>query len=114
MNPTRIQLSRAKGWRMPENTLKVDRTTKWGNPFMVGKHGTAAECVDLFEKLAHGYVCISKGLDLARAQSDFLKHWSASRAELRGKNLACWCRSGWACHADVLLSLVNAKISKAV
>lgn len=29
----RIQLSRRKGWRMPENTVKVDRTTKWGNPF---------------------------------------------------------------------------------
>lgn len=31
--PVRIQLSRRKGWRMPENTVKVDRTTKWGNPF---------------------------------------------------------------------------------
>jgi hypothetical protein len=25
------------------------------------------------------------------------------RAELTGKNLACWCRSGAPCHADVLL-----------
>ena len=31
--PIRVQLSRKKGWRMPENTVKVDRTTKWGNPF---------------------------------------------------------------------------------
>jgi len=74
----------------------------------VGKHGTTAECVDLFEKLAHGYVCISKGLEVARAQSDFLKHWSESRTELRGKNLACWCRQSQPCHADVLLHLVNA------
>jgi len=29
-------------------------------------------------------------------------------AELRGKNLACWCRIGEPCHADVLLSLANA------
>ena len=41
MNPQLIRLSRAKGWRMPPNTVKVDRTTKWGNPFIVGKHGTA-------------------------------------------------------------------------
>lgn len=27
--------------------------------------------------------------------------------ELRGKNLACWCRSGEPCHADVLLELAN-------
>ena len=32
-SPTRIQLRRTKGWRMPENTVKVDRTTRWGNPF---------------------------------------------------------------------------------
>jgi hypothetical protein len=31
--PQRVRLSRAKGWRMPPNTVKVDRTTKWGNPF---------------------------------------------------------------------------------
>jgi hypothetical protein len=26
--PQRIQLSRRAGWRMPENTVKVDRTNK--------------------------------------------------------------------------------------
>lgn len=31
--PDRITLSRARGWRMPESTVKVDRTTRWGNPF---------------------------------------------------------------------------------
>lgn len=33
----RVQRSRQKGWRMPPNTVKVDRTTKWGNPFSVGE-----------------------------------------------------------------------------
>ena len=28
--PVRIQLKRAKGYRMPANTLKVDRSTRWG------------------------------------------------------------------------------------
>lgn len=106
-SPHRIQLSRAKGWKMPADTVKVDRSTRWGNPFIVGKHGTTAECVGLFEKLAHGYVCMSKGLDLARSQSDFLKAWSESRRELRGKNLACWCALDKPCHADVLLRLAN-------
>jgi hypothetical protein len=27
--------------------------------------------------------------------------------ELRGKNLACWCKLDEACHADVLLRLAN-------
>ena len=29
-------------------------------------------------------------------------------AELRGKNLACWCALDQPCHADVLLELANA------
>ncbi|MDE2442008.1 MAG: DUF4326 domain-containing protein [Betaproteobacteria bacterium] len=29
-------------------------------------------------------------------------------AELRGKNLACWCKVGTPCHADVLIELANA------
>ena len=39
MKPERITLSRAKGWRMPENTVKVDRTTVFGNPYQAGKDG---------------------------------------------------------------------------
>ena len=35
--PIRVQLRRTKGWKMPENTVKADRTTKWGNPFIPGK-----------------------------------------------------------------------------
>ena len=31
--PHRIQLQRTKGWRMPPNTRKVDRSTRFGNPF---------------------------------------------------------------------------------
>jgi hypothetical protein len=34
--PKRIQLRRTKGWRMPEGAVKVDRTTRWGNPFRLG------------------------------------------------------------------------------
>lgn len=29
------------------------------------------------------------------------------KAELRGRNLACWCRLDLACHADVLLEIAN-------
>ena len=27
--------------------------------------------------------------------------------ELKGKNLACWCKPGTPCHADVLLRMAN-------
>jgi len=39
--PCRIQLSRRKGWRMPPNTVKVDRTTRWGNPWTIRSYAAA-------------------------------------------------------------------------
>lgn len=29
------------------------------------------------------------------------------RAELKGRDLACWCKPEWPCHADVLLQIAN-------
>ena len=106
MTPRRVQLSRRKGWKMPENTVKVDRTTKWGNPFIVGEHGTRAECVRLFELLLGGYLCISA--NNADAQNAYMKMARRDREQLRGKNLACWCPPDAPCHADVLLVMANA------
>lgn len=40
--PERVQLSRRKGWRMPPNTVKVARPTRWGNPVRVGELGCAS------------------------------------------------------------------------
>lgn len=33
--------------------------------------------------------------------------------ELRGKNLACWCKPGHPCHADVLLDVARDWLRKA-
>lgn len=92
--PKRIQLSRAKGWRMPPNTVKVDRSTRWGNPYRVGAmpiNGdggqTLAEALWAYENL----FLIDKNV-----------------SELRGKDLACWCPLDKPCHADILLRLANA------
>jgi hypothetical protein len=107
MKPQRIQLRRAKGWRLPANTIVVSRPTKWGNPFIVGQHGTQAECVRLFTLLVCGYWCISTDAPCADEQKRFMAHAKAHLNELRGKNLACWCRPGTPCHADVLLQIAN-------
>jgi hypothetical protein len=103
VTPIRVRRSRAKGARLPENTVCVDRSTKWGNPFVVGEHGTRAECVDLFKTLMHGYICVSCGIapNLLMAYRAMV---ASQRHELRGKNLACWCGAG-PCHADVLLEV---------
>ena len=109
--PERIQLRRAKGWRMPPNTVKVDRTTKWGNPCVVGKHGTRAECVEWHRLALHGAVVLgmknADGTWLSDSLTAYAKMAKRELRHLRGKNLACWCKPGDPCHADVLLSLAN-------
>jgi uncharacterized protein DUF4326 len=98
VTPQRIQLSRRKGWRMPVNTVRVARPGRWGNPFIVGKHGDAAKCVDMYRNyLAECLAETHPSPELTRE----------AIAELRGKNLACWCALGQPCHADVLLELAN-------
>jgi hypothetical protein len=104
MKPERVQLSRRKGWRMPPNTVKVDRSTKWGNHIVIGeprgighRPWTAEDAVDQFRAdtmsaIDHDRPDGSEPLDLS---------------PLRGKNLACWCPLDAPCHADVLLELAN-------
>lgn len=104
--PTRIQLSRAKGWKMPENTVKVDRSTKWGNPFKAGalvfasgpKQGKVMDRADSVQSFRN---LMATNMRLEPEVT------SALLGRLRGKNLACWCKLGTPCHADVLLELAN-------
>ena len=120
LKPTRIQLSRARGFNLQSASqslnglpcVKVDRTTKWGNPFILGEHGTRAECVQLFElMLLSGLICASK--DNGAEQAAYLEMARRDREQLRGKNLACWCPLTDShglkvpCHADILLDLAN-------
>lgn len=103
--PVRIQLSRKKGWRMPENTVKVDRTTKWGNPFVASRDDGAVSACRSFRIELYTHSCFAP---IPKAGRPVLISIKMIREELRGKNLACWCPLDHACHADVLLELANA------
>jgi hypothetical protein len=101
MTPTRIRLSRAKGWRMPPNTVKVDRTTIFGNPFVPTDTRSEADCAMAF----HTWLTVPTAHAGLQPRRDALL---SALPSLRGKNLACWCRPDAYCHADVLLDLANA------
>ena len=106
-NPKRIQLRRQKGWRKPENTVVVSRPSKWGNPYKLSDYPAA---MPVAERRAHAVECF-RGQLLGRIPEPFYPLRFAIedvRRELRGKNLACWCKVGDACHADVLLEVANA------
>jgi hypothetical protein len=95
---------------MPKGARKVDRATRFGNPFTdkgtihrksLACWGwrlpeppplahTPAEAIALFERWL-----IADATSLTRIR------W------LRGQHLACWCPLDAPCHADVLLRLAN-------
>lgn len=103
--PKRIQRKRSKGWTMPPNTVYVGRPTKWGNPFRISNGDCSHP--DCGPKSHHP---IS-----AQDAVDAFRRWLTEsfnktvRAELRGKDLACWCPLNQPCHADVLLEIANAE-----
>lgn len=103
---------------MPENTVKVDRSTRWGNPFVIwcdggdwyvsrgGEHHAARSKADgqqisvaLFRRNAEDTA--------AAARFAAYPHPTDIVKALRGKNLACWCALDQPCHADVLLEIAN-------
>jgi hypothetical protein len=105
--PQRIRLSRARGWRLPENAVHVGRPSRWGNPFIVGKHGTRIQCATMFAQLAGGFISFSQEID-TDLQLTMYRRIRRHIGDLAGKDLACWCPlDGGACHADVLLLLAN-------
>ncbi len=93
--PTRIQLKRSKGWRLPANTVNVARPGKWGNPFKITEYRSGQEAVDLYNWWIK---------DKLLLEPEFL---AEIKAELGDKNLACWCTRGGPCHANILLGLAN-------
>lgn len=105
--PERIQLKRTKGWRMPPNTVKVDRTSKFGNPFRIGLVvcgcRSVGECDHNQLRCATADEAVAAYADIGRS----LKRLREIREALGGKNLACWCPLDQPCHADVLLEIAN-------
>ena len=115
--PMRMQVSRKAGFNLQGashaiNGLPAKLVTRpgpWGNPFSIDE------------------VATTYGLDRAAAQAkavamaaDWLRGTidpslspgdppsrDLIRRELGGHNLACWCKPGTPCHADVLIELAN-------
>lgn len=67
----------------------IDRTTKWGNPFVVTIDGTRERVIERY-----------------RAHLLDSPHLMAALHELKGKTLGCWCKPQ-ACHGDVLAELAE-------
>lgn len=70
--------------------VSITRPGPFGNPFIIGIHGTRAEC-------------IAQYAEWLPRQPELM----ARLPELRGKVLGCACRTDQRCHGDVLLRLIS-------
>lgn len=75
---------------VPSGAAFVGRSTKWGNPFVIGKDGDREMVVWKYREYL-----LSNEILLQQV-----------RRELRGRDLACFCAPA-PCHADVLLEVAN-------
>lgn len=101
--PKRIQRSRAKDWRMPENTIYVGRPSRWKNNNKIGDpHPFIENHLCTLDDVIWLYEVDLKTMDMIGTLDEFL-------APLRGKDLACWCPLDKPCHADVLLRWLDNK-----
>jgi Domain of unknown function (DUF4326) len=76
------------------DAVLVDRTTPFGNPFVIGRDGTREEVIDKYERW------------IFQSQQRWLREKMI--AELRGKDLLCWCAPE-ECHADIIVGIANAR-----
>jgi Domain of unknown function (DUF4326) len=135
--PVRLQLSRAAGFRLQDHSLavngrravKVDRTTAFGNPYLIGQPVSRAQVRRWgWDFSPEGLTVICK--DAAEATRCFAHCLLRDEAihdhvrnELGGCNVACWCDlpvpptsepviglgplDDLCCHGDILLWLAN-------
>lgn len=75
----------------PDDAVLVDRSTRWGNPFQIGRDGTRLEV-------------ITKHAEWIKTQPRIL----ACLGDLEGKDLVCWC-APLPCHAETLKNMANKK-----
>jgi len=135
--PQRLQGQRTRGWRLPNGAVIVDRTSRWGNPYAVRHRlqtrPPGDDHPDAGEPHAGRWEYVVVNLDTGEeiqahrgryGDPRFEAHRQAVElyetttlphrlgggldlAELRGKDLACFCPPELPCHTDVLIAHTN-------
>lgn len=113
--PRRIQRKRTPGWTLagatdnPNGAVIADRTSRYGNPFTIalatefGYEQPRAAAVSAFDEWLSGNRDMWQSDEGDRRRERILDNLH----RLRGRDLACACDEGDACHADVLIRRAN-------
>ncbi len=114
-------MSRQRPWRAEHpDAVIVSRPGRWGNPISLAlvaefvprlaPGDRRAWAVDEFRCLAKAGGTTWRWKQGRRYRTEAFTYPTVAeiRAELSGRDLACWCPLDQPCHADVLLELANA------
>jgi hypothetical protein len=121
MTPIRVQRKRTKGYKLPENTVCVNRPSKWSNPFKLTVFSRETSLKMYAECISNPHLVYYYFNPIA-AHNAYI-HFTYIKEhihELKGKNLACFCpivnkyNEYVQCHADILLSLANNLLIKEI
>jgi hypothetical protein len=94
--PKRIRFIWFDGGTLPFGAKLVTRPSRWGNPFHPDVPGDPA---------SHAAAVAKFRAWVMAPEQDQLR--AAARRELAGHDLACECKIGLPCHADVWLEIAN-------
>lgn len=75
--------------RVSDYDIRIDRASKWGNPFHIGEDGSREEVIEKYKEWVTNQPHLMKEI----------RH-------LQGKRLGCWCSPN-PCHGDVLVELAD-------
>jgi len=78
---------------LPSHCVLIDRTTIFGNPFSIGRHGNRDDVIKRFKRY------------FTRRVKYDVKFRNTVR-KLAGKTLLCWCHP-MECHGDVYAEYLN-------
>lgn len=81
-----------------EYDVHIGRPSEWGNPFIIGAHGTRREVIALHRKWVDGLIPGPNG------EKPPTKKYI--REQLQGKRLGCFCKPK-SCHGDYLAHVAN-------
>ena len=125
--PIRLQLSRRKGFDLQtlsrafngREAVNVSRPSMWGNPFCHHPKQTPGRVWGngwyiSVPSVEDAVECFREMLTVESDPGTRAHEMRAKLPSLRGKNLACWCKIGDPCHADVLIEIANRPICEEV
>ena len=84
-----IEVVAIQNYKPQDGDVRIDRMTKWGNPFKMGIDGTREEVIEMYKDYIQDNLFLIEELK-----------------KLRPKRLLCWCAPK-ACHGDVLVEMLT-------